>query len=214
MDLRAFYRFASPVTIAALIATLSCNAPLAAQQNPAPLTLTLQQALSVALEKNPERKAALANTKAASAGVEQARSNLLPHFVFDEIATRGDDPVYVFGTELRQQRFTAADFALSALNTPAPLGNFATRFGGTWNLFDSLASWRGMTRAERAEDAASHQLERADQEIVFRVIDSYYRVLLAAKISPSRSNRCRRRRPSRSKAATASRAAFQWNPML
>jgi outer membrane protein TolC len=89
--------------------------------------------------------------------------------------------VYVFGGKLRQQRFTTADFALNVLNTPTPFGNFATRFGGTWNLFDSFASWRAVNRAERVKDAAGHQLERTDQEIIFRVVDSYYGVLLARK---------------------------------
>jgi outer membrane protein TolC len=44
--------------------------------------LTLQQAVNMALEKNPERKAALADTKAASADVREARSSLLPHVTF------------------------------------------------------------------------------------------------------------------------------------
>src|ERR1017187_10493850 len=100
---------------------------------------------------------------------------------FMKTATRGNDPVYVFGSELRQQRFTTADFALNALNTPTPFGNFATRFGGTWNLFDSFGSWRAVNRAERVKEATGHQLERTDQEIIFRVVDSYYGVLLARK---------------------------------
>ena len=144
-------------------------------------SFTLQQAVSISLEKNPERKAALADTKAASADVKEARSFLLPHATFSETATIGNDPVYVFGSKLRQQRFTTADFALNVLNTPTPFGNFATRFGGTWNLFDSFGSWRAVNRAERVKDAAGHQLERTDQEIIFRVVDSYYGVLLARK---------------------------------
>ena len=160
---------------------LSIPGLLFAQQAQQPSPLTLQQAVSIALEKNPERKAALADTKAASADVKEARSFLLPHVTFSETATRGNDPVYVFGSKLRQQRFTTADFALNVLNTPTPFGNFATRFGGTWNLFDSFGSWRAVNRAERVKDAAGHQLERTDQEIIFRVVDSYYGVLLARK---------------------------------
>lgn len=152
-----------------------------AQQTQERAPLTLQQAVSIALEKNPERKAALADTKVASADVREARSFLLPHATFSETATRGNDPVYVFGSKLRQQRFTAADFALNVLNTPAAFGNFSTRLGGTWNLFDSFSSWRAVNRAERMKDAAGHQLERTDQEILFRVVDSYYAVLLAKK---------------------------------
>src|SRR5579864_3091848 len=139
------------------------------QQAPQPSPLTLQQAVNIALEKNPERKAALADIRAASAGIKEARSFLLPHVTFSEIATRGNDPVYVFGTELRQQRFTTADFALNELNTPNPIGNFATQFGGSWNLFDSFASWHAVDRAECVKDAAGHQLDRTDQEIIFHV---------------------------------------------
>jgi outer membrane protein len=152
-----------------------------AQQEAQPSSLTLQQAVTIALEKNPLRKAAIADTRAASAGVREARSSLMPHLSFSETATRGDDPVYVFGTKLRQQRFTNADFALNKLNSPLPFGNFATRFGGSWSLFDSFASWHGINQAKQMDEAAGHQLDRTDQEIVFRVVSSYYDVLLAAK---------------------------------
>jgi outer membrane protein TolC len=87
----------------------------------------------------------------------------------------------VFGSRLRQQRFTTSDFFLNQLNTPRPVGNFTTRFGGTWNLFDSFASWHGVNRAKEMNTASTHQLERTDQEILFRVVQAYYGVLLAAK---------------------------------
>jgi outer membrane protein TolC len=150
-----------------------------AQSSPVPLTL--HDAANIALEKNPLRKAALADTKAASAGVREAQSFLMPHLTLSEQATRGNDPVYVFGSKLRQQRFTTQDFVLNRLNAPSPYGNFTTRFGGTWNLFDSFASWHGVDRAIKMSTAAMDQLERADQEILFRVVQSYYGVLLAAK---------------------------------
>ncbi len=152
-----------------------------AQPEAQPRSLTLQHAVTIALEKNPLRKAAIAETKAASAAIREARSFLMPHLGFSETATRGDDPVYVFGSELRQQRFTTADFALNKLNTPLPFGNFATRFGGTWNLFDSFATWHEVNQAKQMNEAAGHQLDRTDQEIVFRVVSSYYDVLLAAR---------------------------------
>jgi outer membrane protein len=165
-----------------VLATLFSASPTVfAQQASEPASLTLAQAVQIALEKNPKHKVALADTRVASADVGAARSYLLPHATFSETATRGNDPVYVFGSKLRQQRFATADFALNVLNTPEPYGNFSTRFGGTWNLFDSFASWHGVHRAERLQEAAGHQLVRTDQEIVFRVIESYYGVLLARK---------------------------------
>ena len=163
----------------ALAASAMLLATAVAQSSAAPLTL--HDAANIALEKNPLRKAALADTKAASAGVREAQSFLMPHVTFTEQATRGNDPVYVFGSKLRQQRFTTDDFALNKLNTPLPYGNFATRCAGTWSLFDSFASWRGINRAKALNIAASHQLERTDQEILFRVVQSYYGVLLDTK---------------------------------
>ena len=157
----------------ALLATAS------AQSSSAPLTLG--DAARIALEKNPLRKAALADTRAASADIKTARSFLLPHLAFSETAMRGDDPVYVFGSRLRQQRFTQADFALNRLNNPPPFGNFSTRFGGTWNLFDSFASWHSLARARLMDEAAKQELGRTEQEVVFRVVRSYYEALLAAR---------------------------------
>lgn len=152
-----------------------------AQQTADSSPLTLQQAVRIALEKNPLRKAAVADTRVSSADVREARSVLLPRVTFAETATRGNDPVYVFGSKLRQQRFTADDFSLKKLNTPLPFGNFSTRFGGTWSLLDSFASWHGLTRAKQMNEAAGHQLERTEQEIVLRVVDAYYGALLATK---------------------------------
>jgi outer membrane protein len=151
------------------------------QEKPPASPLTLRQAIDIALKKNPERRAAFADTRAATADVDVARAALLPRLSFTEGAMLGNDPVYVFGSKLRQQRFTSGDFALNILNEPEPFGNFETRFDGTWTLFDSLGSWHAIARAERAKDAAGHELERAEQEIVFQVIDAYYGELLAKK---------------------------------
>ncbi len=120
-----------------------------AQQEQHSTPLTLQEGVSIAPENNPQRKAALADERAADADVKEARSGLLPRIGFFETVTDGNDPIYVFGTKLRQQRFTSADFALNAPNTPTPLSNYTTRFDGGWNLFDSFASWHGIHRAER-----------------------------------------------------------------
>jgi len=55
---------------------------VSAQQEAQPSSLTLQQAVNIALKKNPLRKAAIADTKAASAGVREARSLLMPRLSF------------------------------------------------------------------------------------------------------------------------------------
>jgi len=165
----------------ALLLVWLCMLDRSLAQAPPANPLTLPKAVSIALERNPLEKAALADAKAASSNVGVARSFLMPHVTFTESGTRGNDPVYVFGSKLRQQRFTTADFQLNQLNTPLPFGNFTTRFGGAWNLFDSFASWHAVSRAKRMNEAANHQLDRTNQEIVFRVVEAYDGVLLANK---------------------------------
>ena len=165
------------VRLAALAAMLAT--PLAAQTAPTPLTLP--QAVSLALEKNPLHKAAMADTRISAASVREARSPLMPKIMFTESALRGNDPVFVFGTRLRQQSFTTADFALNKLNTPTPIGNFSSRFSGQWSLFDGLQRWFGVSRAKYMQQAAEQQLDRADQELVYQAVQAYFGVLLAQK---------------------------------
>ena len=93
--------------------------------------LTLADAAKMTLANNPMHKAALADTKAASAGVREARAPMLPRIMFAENYTAGNDPVFVFGAKLRQQEFTAQDFALNSLNRPTPSAITPAAFPGS-----------------------------------------------------------------------------------
>ena len=135
----------------------------------------------MALEKNPLRKAMLADTRISAAAIREAKAPLMPKITFAESLVRGNDPVFVFGTRLRQQNFTLADFALNRLNTPTPISNFSSRFVGQWSLFDGLKSWYGVSRARYMQQATEQQLDRTDQELVFQAVAAYYGVLLAQK---------------------------------
>ena len=154
---------------------------LTAPSAPAQTPLTLPQAVSMALAKNPLHKAAAAEMRISTAAIRQARSPLMPKNTYTESALRGNDPVYVFGSRLRQQNFTQADFALNQLNTPTPISNFSSRFSGQWNLFDGLQSWYGVSRAKYLNQAAEQQLDRTDQELVYQAVQAYYGTLLAQR---------------------------------
>jgi outer membrane protein len=100
-------------------------------------TISLEQSVRLALDMNPSLQAAEEGAKAAQARLGVARSAWAPRVDFVQDFTRGNNPVYVFGTLLTQRRFTAANFALGSLNTPTPVDNFATRLEGKLMLFDS-----------------------------------------------------------------------------
>jgi outer membrane protein TolC len=100
---------------------------------------------------------------------------------FTEDMSRGNDPVYVFGTKLRQQRFTMADFDLNALNRPEPIGNFATRLSGSWLAFDSFRTQKMIRSADLMQSSAATSAEAVDQKIVFDVVQGYQGVLYAER---------------------------------
>lgn len=150
--------------------------PAAAQD-----TLTLRQAIELALKQNPEAGSARAQVAEAKAGASLARTALLPQINFTEDMSRGNDPVYAFGTRLRQQRFTQADFALPALNTPDAIGNFSTRIGGGWQVFDSLRTERQIRGAGLMKKSAESQAGAVDQQIVFGVVAAYQQALYAER---------------------------------
>jgi outer membrane protein TolC len=166
------------MTLSIAVVCLTLILPLGAQDT---ISLSLAEAVRQTLAHNPLHKAAVADTKAAAAGVREARAPMLPRITFAENFTAGNDPVFVFGTKLRQQVFTVQDFALNQLNRPTPIGNYASRFFGQWNLFDSTQSWKALDRAKYLNFATNEQLNHTDQELVYQTVQAYYGVLLAQK---------------------------------
>lgn len=143
--------------------------------------LSLRQAVDKALGQNPQATIAQAGQKDADAAAAMARTQLLPQLSFTEDISRGNDPVYAFGSRLRQRQFTQADFALNALNRPLPLGNFATRFSGSWMAFDSFRTQKEIRRADLFKKSASSTSKAVDQQIVLRVVGAYQQVLYAER---------------------------------
>lgn len=143
--------------------------------------LTLRQAIEQALGASPEAKLADAERSGAKAGAALARTQLYPQINFTEDISRGDDPVYVFGSKLRQQSFTQADFAVNSLNRPQPVGDFATRLSGSWLAFDSFKTQRTIRSADLMEKSAEASTRAMNQKIVLDVVDAYQEVLYAER---------------------------------
>jgi len=143
--------------------------------------LSLRQAIDDALHKNPDTRAAHAGIDAAHADASLSRTQLFPQLNFTEDISRGNDPVYVFGGKLRQQRFSAADFDLNALNRPQPIGNFTTRFSGSWMAFDSFRTQKMIHGADLMEKSAASAANAEDQKVIFGVVQSFQGVLFAER---------------------------------
>ncbi|HXS76160.1 MAG TPA: TolC family protein [Terracidiphilus sp.] len=143
--------------------------------------LTLRQAIQIALKESPDVDAAKAEVDQSKASASLAKTRYLPQVGFTEDIARGNDPVYVFGTRLRQGQFTQANFALDALNKPEPIGNFATRISGGWLLFDSFRTQKSVQGANLMRMSATFSAKAVDQKVVFDVVQAYQKVLYAER---------------------------------
>ena len=154
-------------------------APLAAQS-----PLTLPEAIARARAKNLDIGAAAAAEREAVQRVTQARASYFPKVDVTESWQRGDQPVFVFSSLLAQRRFTAADFALDALNQPDALDNFRTAFMVEQSLFDRAAA-ANVRAAGIGRDMATTGRLLVDHDLLFGVTEAYGRVLVAAAATQS-----------------------------
>jgi outer membrane protein len=140
--------------------------------------LTLDQAVSAALAKNAGLKAADASVRESDARVDEARAAYLPRLDYIEDWQRGNNPVFVFGSLLSQRRFTAANFALDALNHPDALTNYHGAFALQQPIYDSQRL-AGITSAGLGREVARQMTAEARAEMALGVTRVYGGILQA-----------------------------------
>jgi len=157
-----------------LLATLFAAVPASAQ-----VPLSLPEAIARATARNPDAGSAAAAEREANERVAQARGGYFPRVDVAESWQRGNHPVFVFSSRLAQRQFTAADFAVDAINHPGVTDNFRTAFSVEQSLFDR--TMQGNLRAASiGRDIATTGRQLVDQELRSAVTDAFGRVLVAA----------------------------------
>ena len=151
--------------------------PLSLAEEPEPLTLS--SAVEKALKNNPLIHITLSGREIADAQLREARAGWLPLLQFNETFTRGNNPVFVFGSLLEQARFGPQNFQISALNNPDPLSNFRTAINLRQALFDQLQTYTRITQARLGQQQADLQKAMVEQQVRFEVIRTYYGILVA-----------------------------------
>jgi outer membrane protein len=141
--------------------------------------LTLEKAVSLALDGNDLIKAVRAEVDASMATVRMANSNYLPRLNYDYSIARGNNPVFVFGTKLMQNRFGMEDFFLSSLNNPTPINNFQSKFSASQMIFDFGRTRHGVAMAKLGQKSSEKELEKTKSDLIFRVVKTYLDALLA-----------------------------------
>jgi outer membrane protein len=153
---------------------LMAAAPVRAQT-----PLTLQDAVARAVAGNPDARIATLAEQEASHRVTQARAGYLPRVDAVEGWQRGDLPVFAFGSLLNQRRFTAADFALDALNHPGAIDNFRVAVGAEQSVYDGGATRARVRAAQLGVELAASGRVSVRQALAVAATQAYGAVLQA-----------------------------------
>ena len=158
------------VSLAALVASATT---LGAQP------LTLGQAVSEALDRNPAIVSADASVEMAKARAAQARSGWLPRLDATASSTQSDNPVFVFGSLLEQGRFGQQHFDPAFLNDPRSLRNDRLALNVRYTFFDQFRRLNATRQARNAVAGSQHGAEELRQHTIAAVVRAYYGIALA-----------------------------------
>ena len=141
--------------------------------------LTLSAALDEALSRNPAIAAADARQRTAVARLDEARASRLPRLAVSESATRGNNPVFVFGSLLEQGEFAARHFDPTFLNDPDPLTNYRAAATGSFAVFDRFRTATSIRRSTNGVERADVELEETRQRLRAETVARFYGLLIA-----------------------------------
>ena len=144
---------------------------------PAQTALTLEDAIRRAQGETADARALASAIDEANARVQRAQSGFWPRIDVTETVQRGNQPVFVFSSLLSQRRFTAANFAIPALNHPDPVTNTRTAVALEQRVFDSGLTHLGVQAATLEREAASASRDAARQDLAFRAAQAFVQVL-------------------------------------
>lgn len=141
-------------------AYLLCPRPLLSAEsgNTQKPVLSFSQFYTRVFEHYPRLKKENARLELAIAERMKAESKFWPRFYGTFSMTQSDDPVYVFGSLLRQGRFSSDNFLIPRLNNPASYQDFHYAVGGEMVIFDFFQT--ALAARSMHAKAMSAELER------------------------------------------------------
>lgn len=168
----------TPVLLAAAVWLVMGMQPAKAQ-SASPGGLTLEEAIALAVEKNPVLSASRQDRIAADEEKRLARAAWLPRLDVSETVMRTNNPVSAFGTLLNQANFTSGDFDVGRLNHPDAVNNFRSAITLTQPVYNGSREFLGLRLADIGREAAERNEENARQQLVFSVTRAYFNLVLA-----------------------------------
>ena len=144
-------------------------------------SISLQQAVRLALEKNQAIAAATAGEKAAESRIAESRAGYLPRLNYSESWARSDNPVFVFSSLLTQHQFAEQNFQVGPLNRPDYLNNFQSLVTADQTVYDGGQTRRATRSAELMKEVAGENKRLTSTETIAGTVHAYYDAVLSAE---------------------------------
>ena len=137
-------------------------------------SLTLREAVELAMEKNPDLASAQQRLAAARAALQQADASFFPTVRIGGSYTASDNPVQTFMMTLNQR---ALNFGPSTdFNRPGTVENLNTKVLATWSLYNGGRDLAAHQAARLGTEARENSLAAVRNDLVFEVTRSFYTI--------------------------------------
>jgi outer membrane protein TolC len=135
--------------------------------------LSLDAAVDMALQGNPEVAAARERAAAATKRVDGGKSHRLPKIGLSESFIYSNNPAEVFALTLNQGRFDMEEFFLSDPNNPDPLSTFITRIDLELPIYTGGKVSARVGQAEAMATAEDFVFAHTRERVAFETITAY-----------------------------------------
>ena len=144
-------------------------------------TLSLREAVRLALKENKAIAATDAGIRASGARVDEARAGWLPKLNYSESFARSDNPVFVFSSLLTQHQFGPENFNIGPLNRPDFLNNFQSLLTVDQVLYDAGQTRNAVKSADLSQQMTREEQRRTGMQVIAGVVSAYYGAVLASE---------------------------------
>lgn len=131
----------------------------------------------------PKLKSSHRSVEFALAEEMRASAGFWPSLSLSAGIIETDDPVYVFGQLMRQDRFTSADFELNRLNTPRHQRDIQSGVHVRWPLFDAMQTVHRVRAARASLKAAEQDGVFVKMEVFLLAHDAYISAIAMERMS-------------------------------
>lgn len=163
-----------------LACLLSAAALWPARAQDSTKVLTLEQAISTALQSNKNIKIATLDKNVAEANYKQTNAMFLPQANISYTGMITNNPLNAFGFKLQQQSIAQSDFDPRLLNNPDRTTNFLTKVEVLQPLFN-MDMYMMRKGASKQVEIYQHGIQRTQEHISYEVTKAYWQLQTAYK---------------------------------